>query len=172
MFSLKNSDNAKTFLSVLGLSSILMLVYRGLLALITSHCAIDITSWTPTFFWPLDNIVYIVRTFNWLIHDGIFIITGLSNAPFHSVIISPIIEEVQFRGPLLMLKKCSKRTKFLCALASALIFAICHPVPMVFIAFIFVIGSLCTYLAMKTQNLGWSILFHALYNANLVVLGS
>jgi len=163
------SKSLSSFLSVLGLTTILMIAYQ-----IAIHTVFNTDSFVylyPHYWNFIEYILYCIRSFNGSVCDWIYYFTGIDDPGFYAVFVAPVIEELQFRGPILLLRNNKSPTiKYGACLFSTLLFAMCHPVPLVYGCFIFIIGLLCCYLTLKTEHLYFPMCFHAFYNANLLML--
>jgi membrane protease YdiL (CAAX protease family) len=153
----------KVFLGAFGLASICLIAYKWIMSLCGAYLPDDYIQ----LFWPLDNIVYIIRTFNSILHQLFFLVTGCTDYK-HVIFVSPIIEEIEFRLPILYSCCKSKKCQWTVAFFSTILFALCHHAAIPFVCLIFIISSISAYLTIRTRCIIWSILFHALCNSHLL----
>ena len=85
-------------------------------------------------------------------------------------IITPFAEELIFRGVLLTKIKEASKNKHYAVIVSGLLFAAIHFQPLVILPMFF-LGCILGYLYTETKNLGYSILFHALFNTSTILVG-
>lgn len=161
-----------SFLYVLGISVIFFILFKvfSIGIVVMGHTSIFTN--LPNFPWIIASFGELMRGINGEIYLIIYKITGIKSPAFFAICIAPIIEEIQFRGPLWALRNNNNWTlKISLGLILTFLFASCHLVPVVYVVFIFLVGCLCSYLTLLTHKLWPSMLFHACYNANIVFSG-
>ncbi len=96
---------------------------------------------------------------------------GLSGSFLAACILAPLLEEIEFRGPLLLLRR-HVSSPWVCSLAACVlgtIFACAHPVPLLVLPILFAFALCATWLAFKTGRLLPAMLLHAAYNAHVIL---
>lgn len=81
----------------------------------------------------------------------------------------PIVEEIEFRGFVLLFKR-KGGLQIVMAACSSLLFVICHNVPIGYLPPIGLMGGLSSILAIRTGKILPSILLHIAYNGLVLVM--
>lgn len=80
------------------------------------------------------------------------------------IVATAVLEEVQYRGPLWLLKKCPAYVWWPAALLVNTLFLLSHNTAPIFLAYIFVFAMMCAWLVRKTGKLWPSVVLHMIYN--------
>lgn len=163
-----NKEACHTVIEAFGLAIFSLSVYSLLISILTTLGFINpidplILARYP---WIIEITKNFVLDVNELLHSMACLILPDTNF-VHSVILAPIFEEIQFRLPLLFIK--NKWAKMILIPLSCLLFAICHPLPLIYVIAIFMVGCLLTYTALKTKSITSSIILHSIYNFSIIM---
>jgi len=114
--------------------------------------------------------VYCLIKANTFIYGLITHFLGIKAAWITSVILAPILEEIEFRGIIYKIKDTTNNfLKYGLVSLTSIIFGLCHCVPIGFTCIIISMGFLCCWLVLKTKRLWTSIALHSTYNLLIII---
>lgn len=160
------SPTIKGLITSLGILC-LMILCLGFTALI-----IQLTPWYSLFYKVPITVPFWLKIpfsiLSWINSWIYYIIFGLNYVYSLSAIIgAPILEELEWRGPLYLINKkynLSEKTKIILSSLSSLLFAMWHGLSIIGTINITIVGLVLSWLIFKTKKLWCSISVHSLYN--------
>lgn len=167
---IKFGEAIKHLVHALALIAIVILVYSLVLIAIhgTAFYALlfnkSLFAFYPEF---LKTFIYWISSFN----HSVYQMLGLGGKVLSPVVGAPILEELEFRGPLLLFgKRLSKIARYALIVVSSVVFALCHGTPLGFMSIIFAVALISCWLVSVTRRIWPSMVFHGIYNSIVILL--